>query len=60
MVKKIKKYMSENLNHTNSSLYSEDLAPVSAEKMAEYIVDFAMNANQWIKGKIIPVSLSTP
>lgn len=24
--------MSENLNHTNSSLYSEDLAPVSADK----------------------------
>ena len=24
--------MSENLNHTNSSLYSDDLAPVSAEK----------------------------
>ncbi|MFN3752930.1 NCS1 family nucleobase:cation symporter-1 [Flavobacterium sp.] len=24
--------MSENLNHTNSSLYSEDLAPVAAEK----------------------------
>ncbi|WP_291130104.1 NCS1 family nucleobase:cation symporter-1 [Flavobacterium sp. UBA7682] len=24
--------MSENLNHTNSTLYSEDLAPVSAEK----------------------------
>ena len=24
--------MSENLNHTNTSLYSEDLAPVSAEK----------------------------
>jgi len=36
------------------------VAPVSAEKMAEYIVDFALNANQWIKGKIIPVSLSTP
>lgn len=35
-------------------------APVSAEKMAEYIVDFASNAQQWIKGKIIPVSLSTP
>ena len=35
-------------------------APVSAEKMAEYIVDFSMNANQWINGKIIPVSLSTP
>lgn len=35
-------------------------APVSAEKMAEYIADFAVNANQWINGKIIPVSLSTP
>lgn len=35
-------------------------APVSAEKMAEYIVDFSLKANQWIKGKIIPVSLSTP
>lgn len=36
------------------------IAPVSAEKMAEYISDFALNANQWINGKIIPVSLSTP
>ncbi len=35
-------------------------APVSAKKMAEYIADFAVNANQWINGKIIPVSLSTP
>ena len=35
-------------------------APVSAEKMAEYIVNFALNADQWINGKIIPVSLSTP
>lgn len=35
-------------------------APVSAEKMAEYITDFSLNANQWINGKIIPVSLSTP
>ncbi len=35
-------------------------APVSAEKMAEYIVDFALNAHQWMNGKIIPVSLSTP
>jgi short-subunit dehydrogenase len=35
-------------------------APVSAEKMAEYISDFTLNANQWISGKIIPVSLSTP
>ena len=35
-------------------------APVSAKKMAEYIADFAVNANQWINGKIIPASLSTP
>lgn len=35
-------------------------APVSAEKMAEFIVDFALRGNEWINGKIIPVSLSTP
>ncbi len=35
-------------------------APVSAEKMAEYIADFSLNADKWIRGKIIPVSLSTP
>jgi len=35
-------------------------APVSAEKMAEYIVDFSLNANQWMNGKVLPVSLSTP
>lgn len=36
------------------------IAPVSAEKMAEFIGDFALNCHQWINGKIIPVSLSTP
>lgn len=35
-------------------------APVSAEKMAEYIANFSLTAHQWINGKIIPVSLSTP
>jgi 3-oxoacyl-[acyl-carrier protein] reductase len=35
-------------------------APVSAEKMAEFIVDFSLKANQWMNGKIIPVSLSNP
>lgn len=35
-------------------------APVSPSQMAEYIVDFALKANEWMKGKIIPVSLSTP
>ena len=35
-------------------------APVSAEKMAEFIANFALTANEWMNGKIIPVSLSTP
>jgi 3-oxoacyl-[acyl-carrier protein] reductase len=35
-------------------------APVSAAKMAEFIADFSLNSHQWINGKIIPVSLSTP
>ncbi|MFN5149789.1 MAG: SDR family NAD(P)-dependent oxidoreductase [Flavobacteriia bacterium] len=35
-------------------------APVSAEKMAEYIADFSLRGHQWMNGKIIPVSLSTP
>jgi NAD(P)-dependent dehydrogenase (short-subunit alcohol dehydrogenase family) len=35
-------------------------APVSAEKMAEFIADFALKGHQWMNGKIIPVSLSTP
>ncbi len=36
------------------------IAPVSAEKMGEFISDFALKSHQWINGKIIPVSLSTP
>lgn len=35
-------------------------APMGPDKMAEYIVDFALNADQYMNGKIIPVSLSTP
>ena len=35
-------------------------APVSASKMAEFIVNFALTADEWMNGKIIPVSLSTP
>jgi short-subunit dehydrogenase len=35
-------------------------APISATKMAEYIVNFTLNAFNWINGKVIPVSLSTP
>ena len=35
-------------------------APISAEKMADYIVNFTLTAHEWMNGKIIPVSLSTP
>lgn len=35
-------------------------APVSAHKMAVYIADFSLNAHQWMHGRIIPVSLTTP
>ncbi len=35
-------------------------APVSASEMAKFIGDFSLNANSWINGKVIPVSLSTP
>jgi NAD(P)-dependent dehydrogenase (short-subunit alcohol dehydrogenase family) len=35
-------------------------APVSANQMAVYIVDFSLNAHQWMHGRIIPVSLTTP
>lgn len=36
------------------------LVDMSPAKMAKYIVSFALNADQWMNGKIIPVSLSTP
>jgi NAD(P)-dependent dehydrogenase (short-subunit alcohol dehydrogenase family) len=35
-------------------------APLTADKMAAYIADFALKAHQYMNGKIIPVSLSTP
>ena len=35
-------------------------APLSAQQMATYIADFSLNAHNYIKGKVIPVSLSTP
>lgn len=35
-------------------------APTSAAEMAEFIADFSLKANQWMNGKIIPVSKSTP
>jgi NAD(P)-dependent dehydrogenase (short-subunit alcohol dehydrogenase family) len=35
-------------------------APVSAADMAEFIADFSLNADRFIRGKVVPVSLSTP
>lgn len=35
-------------------------APISSEEMAQFIVDFALKGHQYMNGKIIPVSLSTP
>jgi short-subunit dehydrogenase len=35
-------------------------APISAEDMATFISDFALNAPKYLNGKIIPVSLSNP
>jgi len=35
-------------------------APLSASQMAGYIAHFSLTAHQYMNGKIIPVSLSTP
>ena len=35
-------------------------APLSATEMADFIVRFALSGQQWMRGKILPVSLSTP
>ncbi len=35
-------------------------APLSASQMASFIADFSLNAHQYMNGRIIPVSLSTP
>jgi len=35
-------------------------APISAKDMAIFIADFALHAHQFMNGKIIPVSITTP
>ncbi len=35
-------------------------APITAKGMAQYILDFALNGNQYYNGKILQVSSSTP
>lgn len=35
-------------------------APVSADRMAEFVAEFALNGRKYFNGKVLPVSLSTP
>ena len=35
-------------------------APLSAEEMAAYVLQFALGGQQFFNGKILPVSSSTP
>lgn len=35
-------------------------APLSSEEMSNFIFDFSMNAYKYIKGKVLPISMSTP
>lgn len=35
-------------------------APIQSAEMAAYVADFCLNAHQFMNGKIIPVSISTP
>jgi short-subunit dehydrogenase len=35
-------------------------APVSAEQMASFIAEFAINGHQFFNGKVLPVAISTP
>lgn len=40
--------------------FPEYEAPINADEIAGFIVDFALNANRFFNGKIIPVSSTTP
>jgi hypothetical protein len=35
-------------------------APISANKMADFITNFALNGHQFFNGKQIPVAFTTP
>lgn len=52
------------LGATQTEMLSEAFpgykAPVSATEMGKFIADFSKNGHQFINGKTIPVSLSTP
>jgi hypothetical protein len=36
------------------------IAPLKPEEISEYICDFSLNAHRFMKGKIIPLSLTNP
>ncbi len=40
--------------------FPEAEAPLKPHEMAEYIVDFALNAGRFYNGKVLPVAISTP
>lgn len=40
--------------------FPEYKAPLSANEMANFIVDFALNGHKYFNGKVLPISLSTP
>lgn len=40
--------------------FPEYKAPLSAEQIARFIIDFSMNASDYLNGKVLPISLSTP
>ena len=40
--------------------FPEYQAPITADEMAEFIADFAINGYKFFNGKILPVSVSTP
>ncbi len=40
--------------------FPEFKAPISAEEMAGFVVEFAMNGHRYMNGKVLPVSISTP
>lgn len=43
-----------------SEAFPDYKANITPKQMANYIADFALNANQWFNGKVIQVSNSTP
>ena len=40
--------------------FPEYKTPMGPEKMAQFIAEFSLNTNEWMNGKVIPVSLTTP